>query len=79
MAVRIVCAALAVCGLGLHGVARADFSKALKDYNAGQYESAHAQFLDSTLSPQTLSILNLTKDDKQRWTAVLCSPEFQLK
>jgi TPR repeat protein len=45
MAVRIVCAALAVCGLGLHGVARADFSKALKDYNAGQYESAHAQFL----------------------------------
>ena len=41
--------------------------------------NAHAQFLDSTLSPQTLSILNLTKDDKQRWTAVLCCPEFQLK
>jgi uncharacterized protein (DUF1800 family) len=41
--------------------------------------SVHAQFLDSTLSPQTLSILNLTKDDKQRWTAVLCCPEFQLK
>jgi uncharacterized protein (DUF1800 family) len=41
--------------------------------------NAHAQFLDSTLSPQTLSLLNLTTDDKRRWTAVLCCPEFQLK
>ena len=41
--------------------------------------NAHAQFLDSTLSPRTLSLLNLTTDDKRRWTAVLCCPEFQLK
>jgi uncharacterized protein (DUF1800 family) len=41
--------------------------------------SAHAQFLDSTLSPQTLSLLNLSSDDKRRWTGVLCCPEFQLK
>jgi uncharacterized protein (DUF1800 family) len=41
--------------------------------------SAHAQFLDSTLSPQTLSLLNLASDDKRRWTALLSSPEFQLK
>ena len=41
--------------------------------------NAHATYLDSTLSAQTLSLLNQTKDDKPRWTALLCCPEFQLK
>ena len=41
--------------------------------------NAHAQFLDSTLSSQTLSLLNIANDDKRRWTALLCCPEFQLK
>ncbi len=41
--------------------------------------NAHAQYLDSTLSAQTLSILNLASDDKRRWTGLLCCPEFQLK
>ena len=40
---------------------------------------AHAQFLDSTLSPQTLSLLNATTDDRKRWAALLCCAEFQLK
>ncbi len=41
--------------------------------------AAHAQFLDSTLSPQTLTILSATTDDRRRWAAVLSSAEFQLK
>jgi uncharacterized protein (DUF1800 family) len=41
--------------------------------------NAHAQFLDSTLSAQTLSLLNQAADDKRRWIGVLCCPEFQLK
>ncbi|MDE3113449.1 MAG: DUF1800 domain-containing protein [Chloroflexota bacterium] len=41
--------------------------------------SAHAQFLDSTLSPQTLAYLNATTDDRRRWAAVLSCAEFQLK
>jgi uncharacterized protein (DUF1800 family) len=40
---------------------------------------AHAVFLDSTLGPQTLQVLNAATDDRRRWAAVLCSPEFQLK
>lgn len=40
---------------------------------------AHAQFLDSTLSPQTLGMLNATTDDRRRWAALLCCAEFQLK
>ncbi|MDE3103476.1 MAG: DUF1800 domain-containing protein [Chloroflexota bacterium] len=41
--------------------------------------SAHAQFLDSTLGPQTLAYLDATTDDRRRWAAVLSSAEFQLK
>ncbi len=40
---------------------------------------AHAQFLDSTLSPQTLAMLNVLSDDRKRWMVVLCCAEFQLK
>ena len=40
---------------------------------------AHAQYLDSTLSPQTLAILNAASDDRKRWIALLCCAEFQLK
>jgi uncharacterized protein (DUF1800 family) len=40
---------------------------------------AHVQFLDSTLSPQTLALLNATTDDRKRWAALLCCAEFQLK
>jgi uncharacterized protein (DUF1800 family) len=40
---------------------------------------AHAQYLDSTLSPQTLTILNQATDDRKRWAALLCCAEFQLK
>lgn len=40
---------------------------------------AHAQFLDSTLSAQTLAMLNAAPDDRRRWAAVLCCAEFQLK
>ncbi|MBI2982863.1 MAG: DUF1800 domain-containing protein [Chloroflexi bacterium] len=40
---------------------------------------AHAQFLDSTLSPQTLAMLNAVNDDRKRWAVVLCCAEFQLK
>ena len=40
---------------------------------------AHAQYLDSTLSLQTLSLLNAVSDDRKRWAVVLCCPEFQLK
>lgn len=39
----------------------------------------HAQFLDSTLSPETLSMLNAAPDDRRRWAAALCCAEFQLK
>ncbi len=41
--------------------------------------NAHAQFLDSTLGPQTLAVLNSAADDRRRWAAVLCCAEFQLK
>jgi TPR repeat protein len=44
MVKSLLCAALAA-GAILCGVARADFSAALKDYNAGHYEQAQAQFL----------------------------------
>ena len=40
---------------------------------------AHAQYLDSTLGPQTLSLLNAVADDRKRWAVVLCCAEFQLK
>ena len=40
---------------------------------------AHAQFLDSTLSPQTIAMLNAVNDDRRRWAVILCCPEFQLK
>ncbi|MBM4434021.1 MAG: DUF1800 domain-containing protein [Chloroflexi bacterium] len=40
---------------------------------------AHAQYLDSTLSPQTLELLNAVNDDRRRWMVVLCCAEFQLK
>jgi len=39
----------------------------------------HVQYLDSTLSPATLSLLNAIPDDRRRWTALLCCAEFQLK
>jgi len=42
-------------------------------------DTAHAQFLDSTLGPQTLKLLNEANDDKRRWALLLVSPEFQLK
>lgn len=40
---------------------------------------AHVQYLDSTLSPQTISLLNAVADDRKRWAVVLCCAEFQLK
>ena len=42
-------------------------------------DNAHAQFLDATLGPQTLKLLNEANDDKRRWSLLLVSPEFQLK
>ena len=42
-------------------------------------DRAHEQFLDSTLSPQTLLLLNEAADERRRWSMVLASPEFQLK
>lgn len=41
--------------------------------------TAHQTHLDAVLSKQTLDLLNRTSDDRQRWTVVLASPEFQLK
>ncbi len=40
---------------------------------------AHLHHLDGVLSPATASLLNSTSTDLERWTAVLASPEFQLK
>ena len=40
---------------------------------------AHETHLDGVLSKQTLDLLNETSDDRQRWTVVFASPEFQLK
>lgn len=42
-------------------------------------DDAHAVFLDATLGPQTLRLLNEAHDDRRRWTVVLCCSEFQLK
>ena len=44
MSVRTGCALLGVTALGLSALARADFADALKDYNAGHFEAARAQF-----------------------------------
>jgi uncharacterized protein (DUF1800 family) len=40
---------------------------------------AHERHLDSVLAQGTVNELNLPRDDKSRWFAVLASPEFQLK
>ncbi len=40
---------------------------------------AHETLLDSTLSSQTLALLNAAPSDQARWAAVFLSPEFQLK
>jgi uncharacterized protein (DUF1800 family) len=40
---------------------------------------AHERHLDSVLAQGTVNELNLARDDKSRWFAVLASPEFQLK
>lgn len=40
---------------------------------------AHSHHLDSILSPATAALLNASSSDAERWTAVLASPEFQLK
>ena len=45
MGVRSVCATLAVSALSSFSVAHADFQAALREYNAGHYDVAHAQFL----------------------------------
>jgi TPR repeat protein len=45
MRVRSVCATLAVSALSSATPAHADFQTALREYNAGHYELAHAQFL----------------------------------
>ncbi len=42
-------------------------------------DKAHAQHLDSVISPQTLKLLNEAGDDRKRWSLILASPEFQLK
>src|SRR5215469_9702734 len=45
MVIRILGLVLAGCALLGSAAAQADFQSALKDYNAGRYEAAHAQFL----------------------------------
>jgi len=45
MAVRSVCATLAVSALSSAMPVHADFQAALREYNAGHYDVAHAQFL----------------------------------
>ncbi len=40
---------------------------------------AHTRFLDGTLSTQTATLLSAAVADRDRWTVVLSSPEFQLK
>jgi uncharacterized protein (DUF1800 family) len=40
---------------------------------------AHERHLDSVLAQGTVNELNLARDDRSRWFAVLASPEFQLK
>ena len=42
-------------------------------------DDAHAVFLDATLNPQTLRLLNEAHDDRRRWTVVLSCSEFHLK
>jgi TPR repeat protein len=42
--VRRVCAVLGAAALGLSALARGEFADALKDYSAGHYEAARAQF-----------------------------------
>jgi len=45
MGVRSVCATLTLSVLSSAMPVRADFQAALREYNAGHYELAHAQFL----------------------------------
>jgi hypothetical protein len=45
MSVRRGCAVLGAAALGVSALARAEFADALKDYNAGHYDAARAQFL----------------------------------
>jgi uncharacterized protein (DUF1800 family) len=41
--------------------------------------NAHLDHLDGVLSPATAALVGAASNDLERWTAVLASPEFQLK
>jgi TPR repeat protein len=45
LSIKVTRSTLAACALSLAGAAHADFTAALKDYSAGHFDTAHAQFL----------------------------------